>query len=527
MSEIRSLISLELRSFFDINKALYSKDKKAKARYRGLYVAWIILIIMAFFYVGGLTFGLCSLGLGGIVPAYLATIASMLVIVFGIFSAGNKIFSQKGYDILVSLPLKPSSIVIGRFLSLYIGDLFFTLIIMLPGIAVYGYCMQPPAWAYAVAIAGTLALPIIPLVISVIFGTFVLAISSRMKRKSLVQTVLMVAIVVGVLLSSFLTGNATENVTSEQLFDIAETVADAIRRLYMPAAWLNSAMVDGDIVALALFLVSSAAVMAAAIFILAKLFDSIVRRMQSFKAKHDYKIGAMTSRGVLKALYIREAKRYFSSSVYVTNTIIGPIMGMIMSIALAAVGIDTVAAALPLEIDIAGLVPFVISAVFCMMTTTSTSISMEGRQIIIVKALPISMKSLLDSKLLLNLSLMLPFYAVSVTALAIAVNAGALQLLWMLLIPASMMLFSVVLGITVNLKFHSFDWENEVVVVKQGLSAGLGGFAPVIICLLLGVAVMSVPTQYGDIAKAAVCVILLCVTAILYKSNIKKSVAAL
>ncbi len=510
MSEIRTLLFLELRSLYGINKALHTKDKKTKNRYFALSIVWALLICMVIFYVGGLVYGLCTLGLSDIVPAYLAVLLSVFILIFGMFTAGSRIFGQKGYDILAAMPLKSRSIVLSRFLAMYISDLAFAFLIILPGIATYGLCMKPGIAA-------------IPLVISTLFGTLILAISSRMKRKSLVQTLLMLIFVVGTILLSFGMDGAVSDFTLTQLSELAQIIGSIFEKIYLPAMWFNKAVIDYDIISLVLFIVVSLTVMIFTVFITAENFHTIVRRLQNFTAKHDYKIGEMASRGLLKALYFREAKRYFSSSIYVVNTIIGPVMGAVMSIALCIAGLDTITSSLPIEVDVLSLLPFVFAAVFCMMTTTSTSISMEGKQFWIVKSMPVPAKTLFDSKILLNLSLMLPFYVISVAAIAIAVKPNPQQFVWLVIIPASLMVFVVVFRITINLKFHSFDWEKEEAVVKQSLPSMLGGFLGMLLGVLFAGIVFVIPAQYENVIKIVICLLLWGGAILMYQSNNKKS----
>ena len=45
---------------------------------------------------------------------------------------------------------------------------------------------------------------------------------------------------------------------------------------------------------------------------------------------------------LIAALYRREFKRYFASGIYVTNTIMGPVMGTLMAIALCFAGMESV-----------------------------------------------------------------------------------------------------------------------------------------------------------------------------------------
>lgn len=72
--------------------------------------------------------------------------------------------------------------------------------------------------------------------------------------------------------------------------------------------------------------------------------------------------------------------------------------------------------------------------------------------------------------MLVNLTVASPFYLVTQILLTASVHPTGLNLLWMWLVPACYLAFSSVLGITVNLLFPNFKWENEVRVVKQSAS---------------------------------------------------------
>lgn len=159
----------------------------------------------------------------------------------------------------------------------------------------------------------------------------------------------------------------------------------------------------------------------------------------------------------------------------------------------------------------------------CMMTTTSTSISMEGKNWWIVKSLPLSVKSVLDAKLLMNLLLLLPFYLLSELLMLLALQPGGAELVWMLLLPGVIILFSCVYGLTINLRFPVMDWESEVTVVKQSASAmlgGMGGFLVSIVCLAV---FFTAPEAYANILKAILCAGLLFATFLLYRGNCRKT----
>ncbi len=526
MGEFRALLAVEMRAPFGVNRFLHTKDGKEKRRGRILLFAWLVLAVLGVFYVCSLAIALCELGLSDVLPAYLAVLSSLIVLAFGLFRAGGRIFGEHGYEILSSMPLKPRTIVLARFLALYLEDLLFTLLVTVTGVIVYGIYRQPSVGFYLSFFIGTLLLPAVPLVVSTVFGTLISFVASRMKCKSLVQTVLSVGVVLGVLLGSFSIEGATEGLTPEQISAMLGNLGAILGQIYPPALWLNYG-VTGHVGYFFLYVGVSVGAMALALLLASKSFHAIVRGMRSYTAKHDYQLGEMASRGLLKTMLIREAKGYFSSSVYVTNTIIGPILGTVLAVSLCFVGLDGFQASLPSTISLPSALPFLFSAIFCMMPPASVSISMEGKHVWAVKSLPIPTKTWLDGKILFNLLLFLPFYLLSTVAMAIALKPTFLQALRIFLVPASVTLFCVNLGVAVNLKFHSFDWERAETVVKQSLPSFLGGFAGFFVSVACGVAVLTVPSSLQWLANLLVCLILLGLTAWLYVRNQRVNITQL
>lgn len=516
LREAKLLSVLELRNLFGINSLLHTKDKGKKRTAALLSVAWVIVILMVFFYVGGLVWGLVTLGIGEIVGAYLVTIASIVILAFGILKAGGEIFHQNGYDILCALPIRQSAIVVSRFVRMYVEDLVLTLAVLVPGGAVYAFLTRPGLWFYPVWVISALLIPLLPLSLSVLFGAVVTAAASRMKNKALAESVLSVGIVLVVLLGTSQLGAAAPEITPEMLKDMAGIVTELLEKLYPPAVWLGSTMIGSGFTGLLLFVGASAAVFAAVVALTAKNFHAVCRRLNVTTAKHDYRMEQLETGSLLSALYRREFKRYFASGVYVTNTIMGPVMGVLLTGALFFVGADTLGGMMGLPIDLLTLMPFFLGGTFGMMPPTAVSVSMEGKNWWIIKTLPLTAKDVFDAKILLSLSLMAPSYLLAEVFLLLALKPVGLDLLWMLLIPMVIILFACVGGISANLLLPRFDWDNEVTIVKQSASAALGGFAGMLVAIAGGIATSVVP---GHLSRMVFCVVTLGVTAALYLRN--------
>lgn len=518
-AQIKILTKLELCNLYGLNTLRFTKNKKARQKTLGLLALWIVVLAVLVFYVSSLTYGLIYLGLEETVPAYLITISSVLIFVFGMLKAGNVIFRKEGYDILCALPVTSRAVVVSRMLRMYVENLFMTLWVLLPGIAVYVWKIHPGMDFYLAGILGIWSVPLIPMTASVFIGTLITGIASRMRHKSLIAAGLSILTVVGIMYGSSRLSAMEGSIDPEMLKNLSGFVMALLKRLYPPAVWLGAAMVRGDALGSLLCAGLSLAVFAAAAAGVGFFFRKICEGLYSNAAKHNYQMGTLKVSSVLSSLCRREFRRYFSSSIYVTNTIIGPLMGCVLSGALLITGPEILQSVFPFPVDAGQFLPFVIAGVFCIMTTTATSISMEGKNWWIVKSLPLSAKNILDAKILMNLLLILPFYLLSELMLILALNPGAGELLWLVLIPAVLILFSCVYGITINLYFPVLEWESEVRIVKQSASAMIGGMGGMLLAILCAAAVGIVPEAYKIYVKEGICVIVPAFTVVLYKKN--------
>ena len=148
LTQIKILTKLELCNLYGRNVFRFSKDRKARKKSLGLLAIWVLLLALLVFYVGGLAYGLICLGLEAVVPAYLITISSVLIFVFGMLKAGGIIFRKEGYDILCALPLSKGAVAISRLLSMYVEELLLALAVLLPGMAVYAWNLRPGVGFY-------------------------------------------------------------------------------------------------------------------------------------------------------------------------------------------------------------------------------------------------------------------------------------------------------------------------------------------------------------------------------------------
>lgn len=516
--QIKILTKLELCNLYNLNVFRFSKDQRKKKKDIFMIILFVYLIAMLVFYVSGLSYGLIRLDLSDLVPAYLMAVASLLLFFFGILKAGSVIFRKNGYDILCSLPLTRAAIVVSRFLRLYVENLIMAFLIVTPGLLVYAWFLKPGAPFYILGFLSILALPLIPITAATLAGAVITGISSRMKHKSLATAGLSILFVLAVLYGSSRLSLIEDRISPEMLRELSSLVTKTLEKIYPPALWYGRAVITGSFITCFICIGLSLLSFMAAAAIVSAFFRPISQSLFADSAKHDYRLKEMKKDSVSASLVRREFKRYFSSSIYVTNTIIGPVMGCILSGALLFSGPDLITRSLPVPIDVCLLAPFILSGIFCMMTTTAASVSMEGKNWWILKSLPLTPKSVLSAKILMNLLLILPFYLISEAMLIFALKPKAFgDGLFLILFPAVMILFSCVYGLFINLHFPILNWESEVTVVKQSASAVLGGMGGFFLSVLCTLAAFLIPKEYTGLFRVLLCIFVPGITGILYK----------
>lgn len=517
--QIKHLTKVQLCNFLNINVIRYTKDRQKKRGMTVLLGIWGVLFLMLFSYIGALSYGYIKIGLGNVLPMYLIAVSGLIILLFSVFKAGSVIFQKNSYEMLCSLPLPQSAIVISRFLSMYLGNMLLSLGVMISGMAVYAYFMKPDYTFYLFGVVGTIFIPLLPITIATLLGAMITAISSRMKHKSIVGAALSVLLLMGIMFGTSKLANVEGNISKEMLQNLSETVLSLLEKIYPPAIWLGTAMVDGNIGNGIIYFGSSILLFIIMVVIVSTNFQKICQRLYGITAKHNYQMETLKKNSVLEALYKKELKRYFASGVYMTNTIIGPIMMVIFAITILVMGIDKIEQVLPVKGEIAGLMPFALALTVCIMPITSTSISMEGKEWWIVSSLPVRAKTIFDSKILMNLTIVTPFYLIAEILMILALKPGIMDTVWLLMLPAIFILFSCVYGITVNLKFPLLKWENEVTVVKQSTAAMLGTFGTIIVILICAVPVIFVTQISSDYLKLLIAIVISVVTAYLYRKN--------
>lgn len=501
--QIRLLTRISLCNLLGINEYRYTKDSRKKVRYRWMAVLWGVLLLMMAGYAGGLSYVLIYMGMGFYVPAVLTMCVSMVVFIFTMLKAGAVLFDRGAYEKQIALPVSVRAVIVSRFLSMYVTNMFFGVLVMLPGMAVYGVMERPGVTFYLYGILGSLFLPLLPLTLASVVGAVIFGISSRWRRKNLVAIVLTLAFICVVLAGSF--GMAEmEGELWDMLNQLAPLMEEQIRSVYPPGIWLSEAMAYGKVEMLFCFLALSLGCFILFLEILRPFYAKICTLLGAHGAKGNYQMKDMKSRPVLRSMVERELRRYFSSVIYVSNTIVGNLLMVLMAVGVLVTGKEYLEKMLGIEGVVDRGLPVLLGLVAGLMPMSSCSISMEGKQWWMMQTFPVTGRNLVRSKVWADVLVALPFYLVAEVLLFIALRPDFLGLISLLAVPAVYIVYSAVVGITVNCRFPLLEWENEARVVKQSASTML----TMLICMLTGIVPLVIVVVGGNLPAFAVNMVL-------------------
>ena len=506
---IRTLSKLELLNFLGINELRHVKDPSVKKQKGFMFVVLMVLYFFLAGYVIMQSLLLGKLGATRYIPVLYFLLAGMINLVVGIYRAKAAIYRESDLEMVSALPLNGKTIVASRIFRMYFDNLIVGLAIIIPAMLVYGIKSGCGAMFYISIIPVCLVSPILPTAIAAWVGIIFAAIIARNRHKVLTEVILVLVIVIGsFVLSGVISSKAgigtvngfaeREEINEEINAELTRMISENMTRVenaFPPMKMMGEVLTNADFPGLAIYALVSLAVIILTSLIIGRNFFGISRRLFASQTHRDYSISEMKKDSVMKALVKKEASRYFSSGIYVSNTIVGPVMAVIFSVALGFVDIDKIvksAGELPIDMKFENSFPYLLGLIFCMMSIAASSVSIEGKNWWIVRTLPLSAKDILGAKILFNLIFVAPFYALMEIISLFTVNAGPLERLWLIVVPGLAILYSVLLGMTCNLKFPKFNWENEAEVVKQGAATGLSmlGILPMIL-FVCGAAAMS------------------------------------
>lgn len=434
---------------------------------------------------------LTLLGKEGEVLPLILSICALVSFLFSFYASANAVYGGKDFEIVSSLPIKKSKVILAKFIYMYITDIVITALVTI-GAIIYQYAFSYSLSASSLAsfMLMILVSPFVPMALSVLVGALISVVSASFRKSNLIQTVLLFVVFIGVMVFSF--AGSPEEIT-----------IGVVEKLYFLYPLVCAGLTDG-LSLLWYLLISTGAIIFSYLFVYFTYytFCSIITAK---KTRKDYKFKKQKSASLMRALYKNEFKRFFSIPTYVINGGFSAVLGVLGAVALLIFsGEFTGELGGALGSIILAFVPALFAFLFCTSPTTTASVSLEGKSSWITRTLPLPTKDYLTAKLLVNLTINGPSAIILPIAIGIVFSLTALNFILVLTLAVSTMLFAGALGLLFDLSFAKYTWQNPTQVIKQGM--------PVLFMMLVsfGLSAIFGVIGYFLITKATIILVISC-----------------
>ena len=530
MKKLYSLIKATMTSDMSLFKIKAKKNSK-KGALIPLFIA-LYLMFMIWSGANAMFEKLYPLHIAYILLPLFVFSISIMTFMEGIYKTSSLIFNCKDDQLLLSLPIKRRTVLFIRILKFYIFELLFNSMFLLPIMIAYIRWADSINITYFItSIIMLLLLPIIPIVLSCIIGMISSNISSKFKYKNAAQIIISIIFLIGILCISYSMDNILE-----YLINNATSINDLITKIYYPVGIYAKLITSFNIKDLFIFILINITIFIISIFILSKFYFKINSNLKEVATNKKININKLTIKSNNKyySLIKKELNTFFKTPVFIINAGFALVLFLLATIIITIKFNSTIALLTdPNTINLSkklimnnlSILIFVLITVTSFMTSiTNSVISLEGKNINILKSLPLHTKEILMSKIYSALVITTPVLLVGEIILFIKFKTNIIESFFLIILSILIPLVSHFIGLIINLKYPKLDWESSSEVVKQSTSS----FVSVTIGMILAIAtIIIIPKVVGKINSTIILLIALLIyiiiNTILYLYLINKS----
>ncbi len=454
------------------------RGKKNSGKGMMILFAFLLLYLVAAF---GLMFGFMfysmyepfnAIDMGWLYYSLAAVLSTMLCFIGSVFFTQTMLFDAKDNELLLSLPIKPATIIGSRILLLLLINYGYSLLIM----AACGVvrCFVAPVTALDVVryVLCCLLLPLLPSTLSCIVGGLIALIISRLRNKNLFSLLLSL-----VFLGAYFAVCFNMQDYIEKMVKNGAAIGEAIQKALPPFYAMGLAMQNGDWLQLLIFALWCIVPFALVFLLLSRTFIRIATSKRGQK-KVKYEAKAMHASSVRWSGTCKELRRLVNSSAYMLNGCLGSILSVAVAVLTLFKGegiLQTLANVYAGGADVSAFAMPMACIIECftlsMSILSAPSISLEGKNIWLLQSMPMTAADVLMPKVYMHLIITVPASLLSSLMYALALPMGTLDIVLIFLVPLLITVTMALLGVVVNLRWPRFDYTNETMVVKQSASS--------------------------------------------------------
>ncbi|MBU3129692.1 hypothetical protein LGL55_23480 [Clostridium tagluense] len=487
-----------------------SSSKKNKNKIKGLLLGLILVLAFTPMAIGFGEFifaaydGLHQIGQEAVILGFGLSIVSVVIFFFGIFYAMSIFYFSMDVENLLPLPFKPWHIMGAKFTVVLIYEYLTEIIFFAPTLIAYGIKSGGGVLYYIYGVIIFLLLPIVPLVIASVINMIIMRFTNIAKNKDrfrLVGGLIAMGFGVGINIyiqkfSQDLSGAEITEMFSKGNNSLVELATKMFPSTKIAVnSLINTNNIKGIINLILFIAITLAAVMIFIILGQALYFKGVMGVSETSSKRKTLSSKELTNNTTqnssLKVYILKELKILFRTPIYFMNCVL---MNFLWPIFLLIPIFAQKGGSGQLK-ELTGFLQngkstgIVLGVFFAFMVFSScsnsiatTAISREGKNLFMLKYIPMKYKDQLMAKALSAVVLgVAGMLMISILALILLKLPLDLVLL-MIIVGFLGILFTSFIGIFIDLNFPKLQWDTEQEVVKRNFNVLIS----MIICIALG-----------------------------------------
>lgn len=467
-----ALIKKELAMLLTI----FTYGSKKGSHTAGKTALMLVLLGFCFLTFGtmfyGISYALCIQlipnGLDWLLFALSGLTALSVGVIGSVFQTSAILFNAKDNELLLSMPIPPSKILFVRMLTVYVTSLFSVAMAWIPVMLSYAAEVGVSFVPFLFQILLLFIISALVTVLSSFLGWLVALASRHARNKSLFAVVLSLVLISGYFVLYFRMKDIMDYIVTHM-----DSIAQSIRGWGWPM-WKLGLAATGDTASFLLFTAIVAVLFGLLYFVLTKTLLTILTASDAAKKAvyHERKEKQTTADS---ALLRKELFRFLGNPTLLLNTSFG-VFVMLAGTVAVLIKQDFIRETLTGYLKDSGFLPttpVIVFAIVGFMTVmdmfTASSVSLEGKGIWIVQAMPVDESRVLLAKERFQIILNVIPAAILISVLGAVLGLDVLTIVLIIVLVASANWFSAAFGLMMNLKKPNLEWTNEAIPVKQGI----------------------------------------------------------
>lgn len=466
---ISILIKLKLRSFI----SMLTRGSKHKL------IPGLICISILSLVIGGAIYAVFE----ELVPMFiLADITSlfyilifsiivMLCILGSVFLVIEEIYNAKDNDLLLSLPIKQSDILLSRLVSILITNYLYSFAIALPALIISIQLLNISLIQMLIFICVVVTLPLLSMTVTCSLGYIIALLIAKTSLKNII--ILGSYFLFFILYYTFLT-NANDIVVSLQ--ENGNDIISSFKQVLPMFYYSSVAILDIDFIALLIYLCIAIIPFVLVVIIMQSNYSKLIS-MQYAKKQKKNKVVKHNERSIRATLLYKEYKLYTSSPSVILNACGGLIYSIILAFVLISQASEIKELTQLLHFfpsmqwyAIGGLSLFACLGAG-LNNPSASCVSLEGNNFWILKSLPITGVEIIKVKAIFHMLITLPGIIVFMAVYHFIGFTDVYNLGIIFVITMLYALFVCFVGLLLNLVKPRFDWPSSSACVKRSLPA--------------------------------------------------------